>query len=239
MLVHRVMAGAAVVAALSCRTANPAFDDDDTDAFPGSTEQGTDSSVSVDPTSVSTSSTSQMTLEPPGSTTRASSSDTTTTSTAGGGSLGSSGTTELGCEVTPPPSTECDPACDMCEEGTCVVVCNAMRPCQDQQLMCPGPGPCLFECRGADSCTGAVFMCQGEDSCGVACLGLRACLQAEVKCAGGPCSVTCGAAGSTRVCEEMLVQCGEADTLVECQVAQTVPPELIPGSACACESMGC
>ena len=105
--------------------------------------------------------------------------------------------------------------------------------------MCPGPGPCLFDCRGTDACNGATVLCQGQDSCSVACSGVRACQQAEVHCAGGPCTVNCGRQGSTRVCAGMVVQCGEADTRVTCQRGQAVPPELVPASACMCESMGC
>ena len=214
---------------------NPAFDDgDELEVLGDSTHEATSAGTSIDATSVSTPATSSGTSDPSKTTTSGSSEGGTTHS-----SSSSSSTTGEACNVALPPPTGCDPACDACDEGTCIVLCAGDPPCEGQTLMCPGPGPCLFSCQGADACNGATLVCQGEHPCGVECAGARACEQAEVQCAGGTCSVACASMGGGRVCSGMLVQCGDADALLTCEVGQMVSPELVPSSGCACESTGC
>lgn len=142
----------------------------------------------------------------------------------------------LQCAPEPVPGQgDCPTTCTACEDGRCIIDCDA-RDCDHDDVACPEGWPCDFECIGWGACEQADLRCASDRDCTVVCEDSEACQGTTVACGGGTCTVTCG--DDDDVCRRLDVVCGSADTTLTCAAASNAGV-VSSGSPCACEAVGC
>lgn len=103
---------------------------------------------------------------------------------------------------------DCDPACDACNEGVCIMRCLEQGSC-GSRVVCPPSETCRVNCNGMNSCRSGVDCSQATD-----------------------CEVNCAAAGA---CGGN-VRCGEGRCTVECTARDTCAGGVDCADACACDT---
>jgi hypothetical protein len=152
----------------------------------------------------------------------------------GGGRGGSTSTGSSMCGENQPATIGCDPACDSCENGVCILSCNAFNDCSNQMLKCPSGLACEVRCTD-DACRATTITCPKLHACSVVCEGGQSCRDAHLVCAIAPTDGTCdmSCAGSTDVCRDATVDCGANQCTATCGRTVT-PPTVACGPSCSC-----
>lgn len=162
----------------------------------------------------------------------------TGSSTSGDASTsGTTGSTPSQCEPEVVPGQgACPASCTSCDGGRCLVDCGVLD-CQSGEVTCPAGWPCDIACTGDGACKRSDLTCPLDRDCAVTCQGFEACQMATITCGVGSCPVTCSADGNS--CHMLDLACGAADSTITCAAPMMADVQPLPGSSCACETIGC
>jgi hypothetical protein len=154
---------------------------------------------------------------------------------ASGGTASGTASGGVTCLESAPPQLECDPGCDECVNGICVIRCDAnTKDCSDAMIECPEGLACDVECRDG-ACDGVIVACPARHECFLQCGGDQTCRDAQLQCApdaqDGVCQMRCNA--GMDVCRDAIVTCGQNLCAAQCEEG-VAGPELVCGGSCQC-----